>query len=536
VGISRLTVAALLAMLIVVQPAHSAILSANPPLSIGLGFSQATVEPVSSRMPVYTVGDQLWFRTYTAEPVNVTLTPAAAGTAESPLLFRDVPGNSSESLFTFSNADAEGSWTLTASTASQGIQVEFYFVNGGAPVTLSGYDLKQDGTLALNYTLDSSSAYDLSACTTGTQSVSTVYAPVPAALGGGTLLLALDGSSVSVIPEGTSSSFTLSLSLSQEYAYEVNSSIAVSSTNEEVVSTEPVPVAAGLSGSFSTALVDELPMRTGEFTLSASFESTQGTSVYDTPVLVTGTGSWVWLQDCSGAGNTLSDSVTVSSSLQEGPSFWPRDVYLLYQEYGVGLFSVAPVTAQPAVVDVLASQWGTSLTDSEIEVSGAPQYAVGNGTIYLAATQYPLQLTVTVPQSAPQQVSVTQAYSVSEVQIPANQVVVKTLSGGAPASGVVVVVQDANHTVAMESSVDGEAVFYIPPGDYTVVGTFGGTNVSSDLSMKTPTGGGQSVQVTLQFAEGDMTLSYLLLSALAAGIVLTGAVWVTVYRRLHQKN
>jgi hypothetical protein len=534
VDTSKPLAVALLVILALIQPMHGTIGQDGSQLPVGLGFNQSSVAPVGAGVPVYTVGDQLWFRSYTTGVVNVTVTPPESGSGQSFIVSSNIPGNTSEYLFAFSDTDTAGAWTLMASTSTQEVTIQFYLVSGGAPAVLSGYDVGAGGLLAMNYTLASTSAYDVSACTAGSQSTATVYVPVPTALGGGTLLLTLDGTSVSVIPQGSMSPFTFWLGLSQNYAYQLNDSLtAVVSKSTEVAQTEPVQVLGGVTGSFSTALHDDLPMRTGEFTLSANFEGSQGLSVHDTPVLVTGTGVWVWLQGCSEAANPLSTTVTVTASLQTGPSLWPRYVYMIYQQLGVELFSVAPVQVQPAAVEMVAPQWGDQpLTDSQIEVSGASQYAAGNGTVYLVGPQYPLQVSVATPQIAPQLVEVAQPYSETQVQVQADQIVVSTLSGGMALSGVEVTLEDSNGTVARETSAGGVAVFYVPPGNFTVLGTLEGVAESSGVTIHEATAAGQSLRVTLQFGGGSpSTLTYLLLVALGIGILINGIAWATVYRR-----
>jgi hypothetical protein len=515
-----------LGLVALTQPAHGQV-GGNASLPIGLGFSRGTVGPLDGGVPVYTAGDQLWFESYNAT-VNVTLTPP--GIAAAPLLsLVGVPGNASQSLITFSNTDPSGLWSLTAWDSEQTTHVQFYLVEGGAPVQLSGYAIGGDGELAMNYTLDSPSAYGVTACSAGNQSTATAYVPIPGSAGGGTLLLALNGSSVSAIPQGSTGQFTFSMGLSQDYAYEVNNQTVVQ-REMQAAQTEPVQVSGGLTGSFSTALLDSIPLRPGEFSLSAHFQSAQGVFTEETEVLVTGTGPWVWLQGCSTPQNPLSDSVVVSASLQNGPSVWPRYVYVMYEVLGVGLFSVAPVPLHPATIQVMASRWGHQLTDSQVEVAGASQYSVGNGTVYLVGEQFPLQVTVSTPQTSPQQVQVEKPYSVAQVQVPADQLVVATLSGTTQVSGVRVTLADAEGTVATENSSLGEAVFYVPPGAYTVTGVYAGGTQTSGVSAG-GSAAGQSEQVTLQFgAPVSDTLALVLLALLGLGIVLSGMVWAQVYR------
>ncbi len=528
----RLTALAVLVLVAFIQPAHGQA-GGSPPPAIGLGFSSGTVGPLASGVPVYTVGDQLWFESYDA-PVNVTLTPPSlGGGTPQPFLVLDIAANASQSLLTFSNTDPSGLWSLTASTPGEATSVQFYLLDGGAPVQLSGYGLSSDGELSMNYTLESPSAYGVSACSAGNQSTATAYVPIPGRAGGGNLLLTLNGTSVSVVPQGSSGQFTFWMGLSQDYAYELDNATVVQ-RNMQAAQTEPVQVSGGLTGAFSTALLDSIPLRAGEFSLASHFESAQGVLTEETDVLVTGTGSWVWLQGCSTPQNPLSESVVLSASLQNGPSVWPRYVYMMYQELGVGLFSAAPVPLQPATVQVMSAGWNRPLTDSQVEVMGASQYSVGNGTVYLVGETFPFQVAVSTPQTSPQQVRVERPYSVTQVQVQADQLVVTTLSGGTRVSGVPVTLADSQGTVATENSSSGEAVFYVPPGDYTVTGAYAGAAQSSGVSSGGQTAG-QSEQVTLQFAapaSGTVTLA--LLALLGLGVVLSGAVWGAVYRMRHR--
>lgn len=524
----KLTALAVLVLVAFIQPVHGQAGGSTPP-AIGLGFSSGTVGPLASGVPVYTVGDQLWFESYDA-PVNVTVTPPSlVGGTPQPFLVLDVAANASQSLLTFSNTDPPGLWSLAASTPSGATSVQFYLLDGGAPVQLSGYGLSSGGELSMNYTLESPSAYGVSACSAGNQSTATAYVPIPGRAGGGTLLLTLNGTSVSVIPQGSSGQFTFWMGLSQDYAYEINNA-AVVQRNMQAAQTEPVQVSGGLAGAFSTALLDSIPLRAGEFSLASHFESAQGVLTEETDVLVTGTGSWVWLQGCSAPQNPLSESVVLNASLQKGPSVWPRYVYMMYQELGVGLFSAAPVPLQPATVQVMSAGWNRPLTDSQLEVTGASQYSVGNGTVYLVGETFPFQVAVSTPQTSPQQVRVERPYSVTQVQVQADQLVVATLSDATRVSGVPVTLADSQGTVATENSSSGEAVFYVPPGDYTVTGVYAGVARSSEISSGGQTAG-QSEQVTLQFgAPASDTATLVLLALLGLGVVLSGAVWGAVYR------
>jgi hypothetical protein len=532
VDVRRLLLVALLAGLVSTLPVRA---QTNVPtasaLPIGLGFSQASVAPTTAGVPVYTAGDQLWFKSYAPGMVNVTVTPPGSGAA----VFRslaDIPSNTSELLLTFSSTDPAGTWSLNATSLTGTVAIHLLFVVGGASATLTGYGVGDDGDLVMNYTLDAPSAYGVSACAFGNQSTATAYVPVPSSVGGGTLLLNLTGSTVSVIPQETTSQFTFWLELSQDYAFQVNGSSAVVTREMEVAQTQPARISVGLSGSFSTALQDELPMRTGQFGLTAEFESAKGVSTYDTSILITGTGPWIWLESCPTSVDSVSTAVTVNASLRAGVSVWPRVVYMLYHEEGIELYSAIPATVRPAAVTMVASRWGEPLTESQIEVSGASEYAAGNGTVYLASANYPADISVATPQTNPQGVEVARPYSVLQVQVPADQIVVKVTSGGTAISGARVTLADSEGTVSTEESSAGQAVFYVPPGNYTVLATLDGNAENATITTYESEGAGRSLSVALQLGQNyDATLTYVIVITTIIGMIVSGILWTTIFRR-----
>jgi len=505
----------------------------TPSLPIGLGFSQDTVAPVSSSIPVYAAGDQLWFRTYTTGVVNVTVYQPlsrgiAAGTG-----FSDIQGNTSVLLFTLASTDPSGIWTLQASTSAAQASVQFSFVDDGSPASLSGSDLSAGGQLALTYAFTSGQVYDLAACAVGSQPPAAADFNVPPGAGGGRISVALDRDQLTVTPLGGGAGlFRFWMTLSQDYSYQSNVGLAVYTKEMQVAETSPVEYSPDVNGSYTTALQTELPVRPGEFTLGANFQGSGGLTTIDTTVLVTGTGPWIWMQGCSNAANPLSDSVSVTSSLQTPTSEWPLDVYLVYDELGATLFSVVPVTVQPAAVVLEAGGFGSPLTDDQVNVQGSQSYAVGNGTIYLVGENYPIQFTVSTPQTPPQLVEVSRPYSVTQVNVSAVSLVVQTSSGGAPVSGALVTLKDFNGTVSARSSVDGDAQFYVPPGEYSVLGTYDGRNATLQLAGSETSSAGQTVLVPMQFsAAGGTSSAYLLTVALLVAIAFNAIVWTAVYLR-----
>lgn len=546
----KVFVVAVLGILILVQPVHGQQgLKASPnsaSIPIGLGFSKGTITPVSEGVPVFVVGDQLWFEFYLPDHATVSLTEPCSSVAastdscpSSSLLGTDlnsltvgVTGNTSVQLMTFSNADLTGLWTLAVNSDGQNWTVDFMLVEGGAPVQLTGYSVDDGGEMSLSYAVASGSVYDLSACRVGNQSTSTAYVPIPETFGGGTLLLSLNGSSISAIPQQSLGNFSVWVGLSQSYGYQLNNQ-TVATRETQVAETEPVVVTKGITGSFSTALDDIVPMRTGEYTLSVNYETGQAASVQDTNVLVTGSGSWIWLENCYPSSGVLSNTVTVSGSLQEGPSVWPRYVYMVYEEYGVSLYSVASVSPQPSTVTLEASGWDHQLTDSQIDVYGVSDYSVGNGSVYILGTGYPLNVSVAASQVNVSQIEIEKPYTALQVSVPADRIVVDTLSGGTQLSGIDVSLTDTDGLVFAENSTAGAAVFYVPQGHYAVSATYDGVTQSQNVTAESAPAD-ETLGATLQFGTTGSLLVLALLALLGAGVVASGVVWAVLIRRRRQ--
>lgn len=508
---------------------------------LGLGFSPSSVSSVSEGVPVFTVGDEVWFEYYGSGKANVTiLSPATAagsvtklpfGNGSSftvsggPTLFplQDVPGDTPLMLYTFSPTDSAGTFTLVAESQNGYATQAFEMVKAGGQLQLEGYDVTRTGELVMNYTLGTSGVYGAAGCLVGSNPPSAVTVPVPASMGEGELLVTLNDSNVEVgTQELTSGNFSLSLTLSQSYGYTLNQSSAIVSRDAQVAQAPPATVSA-TGGSLVEALELERPLRTGEMALGFGFQSSHGSSFYDTDALVTGTGGWIWMQGCSPSTGGSSEELSLSSELTAPPSDWPRYAYVAYEEEGVPAYSVAPVTVEPSAIELLAPD-GALLTDSQVYGSSqAEVYSSGAGWLYIVSGQYPVDVALRISQSPTMSVTVSDPYSVLQAQVPAGQVTVDTFVNGGPAAGVDVELTDTNGTVASSTtSMVGSAVFQVPPGNYTVSAVIGGANESSHVYLA---GSGQSVQVNLGFSITSQLLPYLLLATAAGGAVASAFVW-----------
>lgn len=533
----------LMMSLVVVMFAQSVAgqVSSGSSIPVGLGFSQSTVAPVSSGIPVYSVGDQLWLESYGNGSVDALVTPPpSSGGSGTAVSITGVPGDTPTLVLTFSSQAVPGLWSLSVTNSSGSeTSLQFYLVEGYAPLTMTGYGLTPDGQLSLNYTLGDEAAYDISTCTAGNVSTSTASVPIPADDGGGTLLLTLNGSAVSARPEGNGQLFTFWLDLQQGYAFETANQTFATRT-ETVAETQPALVTEGSGGAFISALQYDLPLATGQFTLAANFRGASGVTTEDTTVLLPGGNAWLWLRGCSASSNVDSTSFTLTSSLQQNASGWPRYVVALYKEMGLGLFSVTPVDVAPASIHLVASPWGEPLTDTQVSVSGVSRYSVGNGTVYIVASQYPATVSLNESHTYTQEVTVEEPYSTATVQVPSARIVVDAYYGTDSVSDVPVTLNDSFGEVGVQTTGSGgEAVFFVPPGNFTVSGTYKGQVETSLLDVNNATqGSSQSYPVTLQFGGGVVSPSggggletLALVVVLVLGVILSGLVWTLAYRR-----
>lgn len=518
----------------------------SPP--IGLGFGPTSTSPLENGVPVYEPGDQLWVSStsQTAQQLNLT-DPSGELVAEAQL-----QPTASVLLYTFTSASTPGSWTLTSALiiSPQGIwTTPLTLVRPVlAPAVLSGYELTSDGVLSMNFTVRNPAAEEIGACVVGDSLPGTVSFPFPSDLGTGNLMVQRNGSFVLVSSEGrVNIPFTFWVELHQDYSYDLGiAGTTLVSRDVTAAESTALPVPAGLSASpnasstLTAQLQQQVRLRTGRYTLRAFFEGSAGISAYEAPVLLTNNSSWVSLQGCSTAsGGSLSHSVVVSASLENPTAQWPREVYAMYTDEGVETFSSAPIGVEPAAVTISAWPWGRSLTDARPTVlpnSDVQSYAVLNDTIYLTASSYPVQLAVSEAgpgSEVPNTVNVTRPFSSTVLNVSAMRVVVTTLQGGKAIAGAHVKLVYGNATVATgSSSISGETLFYVPPGNYSVMASLGSVTRNGSVSGRT----GDAAEISFDFASPPNLTYYYFLSITAVIAILAAiTVWSLVVRRRNWK-
>lgn len=509
--------------------------SATYPLSMGYGPSVMT--PLAHGSPIFTAGDQLWLTTQYQKQLSATLS-SPNGTAVSVVTLTPMDP---EFVYTFSGLDQPGQWTVTLSPTTQSVlgdvqEISFLVAqNDISPATLTSDSLSADGNLTTSFSMATTTQYDIQACAVGGEPQENASVAIPSNVGSGDLLLALSQSQLTIVPEGSViAPFNYWVELYQNYSYWVGTPSTVISDSIEVASTTATsvapPPAGGRLNSTESPLQLYAQMRTGRFTVRVFFDTPLGISVEQALVLVPGSGGWISLGGCSSLTTVASSAFTISTSLQDPPSTWPRVVYVMYQSEGVEMVSATDIGVKPAVVSVVATPWQTALTDSQLVFGTSPAaggFVIGGDTLYLTSSQYPIQVGVLIPGAGEENATIQQPFTATQIQVNSSKLSVIGYLNGNPAAGVSVDVLMGNQTVARAITGPGFTVFYLPPGNFTVVTSFRNTTRAYDVLSQA----GEPSVLSVDFTPpANHDLLYGLLASAVVGTVASVGVWVKVYR------
>ncbi len=535
---ARVAILVLLALsgLVHAAPTGAQVVFLSTPL-LGMGFSPGSVAPIADGVPIYAPGDQLWVESYYNTAVIIEITNTNGTIIADDILLP----NSSALIYTFSFSDKGGSWELLVSAiGSAGVTsvTNFSFVGSqSVQPSMTGYRLAGDADLEMNFSLTAPGAYDIGACLVGSAAPSTIAVPLPSTIGSGKIGLVREGDQVITDLNGkVSVPFTFWAELHYDYSYSSGANSTLITRDQVVATTSPLDIPTSFSGA-TTWLQDELGLRTGRFSMWAFFQSAQGLTVYQTPILIPDSNTWLSLGGCIAAASSLAPTFSLSAPLSQPTSAWPREIYTMYELDGVEMFSATTIPIAPAAIHVTASPWNETFTNPQLSVVGSVGEpvrgsSVVNSTIYLIIDQYPFEVLVGVSQSGIGTVDVSQPFSIYNLTVGSGKVVVGTEAGGKPLSNVDIILSEGGSAVASASSVDGEATFYVLPGNYTVAGYYGNSTSNGLVDARD----GVQSDITLSFAESgqqstSIIITYLLACTASVGAAISFIVWVRAYRK-----
>lgn len=502
----------------------------QPPFA--MGFGPGVLSPISLGVPIYTGGDQVWLMADSQNQFAATLkSPAGAelGSVQ-------VSSTGPTLLTTFSPLDPAGNWSISVVDESQPslslAPITIPLVQDDlSPPQLASYHLSTSGQLKMSFDLSASIQYDIAACAVGSAVPDIVSIPLPATVGTGEVLIGLNGTQASISAQGLLVyPFNFWMELHQNYSYYLGTPSTVVSRDVDVATSQAVSITPQAS-SVNAPFTPSAQVRTGVFTLRAYFDTPSGLSVSQTQILMPDRGgSWVWLPGCSATADATSSPFTLSSSLGANSSTWPTALFTTYESEGVGLVAETPLYLMPAVVSVVATPWSTPVTDSLLQFTAGPsvvQSAAGDGSLYLVASQYPVQVGVSLARGQTQEVVIQRPFSTVRVSVNSSKLAIETFLNGVPAPGGSISILSGNQTFASAVTGSTSSIFYLPQGNYTIVAALGnGTQTRSFFSDA-----GRSYVVSIDFVSPPTPGSIdALWAAAAVGAVASVLAWVKVYR------
>ena len=525
--VSRKSAALCLVLLLcAVLPQVKPTVAISPPF-IGLGYSPATVQPVASGVPVYTVGDQLWIQSFYTNTTALVQLQNPRGEVPNGLITLDP--NEVYDLYTFGAADIPGQWTLTITTSYANFNIPFTLVTTNASLIprYVGSSLS-DNFLDQAFELPQTSAYDIQACAAGQSLGSTVIYGLEGGRNG-SIDVSLGENSTRVSVSQTPYPLSVWLELYSSYSYEVgggglvSQNLLVSGTQEYTIS----PPSTGVVLQW----VNQMPLHYGRFDLRVYVRTTSGLSLYEAPFLRTTSGEWIALSDCTSLVNVSSEVFTLSTSLDASNSTWPRQLYTMYDQAGVESYSVTSVVANETAIHLTDYPFHKPLAGVVISAS-APGVAEGgweayNSTLYLLVPSFPSTVSIDVsfggvvteivkttipapywPETLSIKAGTLQASAVYQGKAVANA----TFSLSAPGAGAVEVKPNTLGTLAIQ----------LPPGNYTVSASYQGTSASETVDVAV----GQTSFATLELNPPPFpTVLYLLIGVAVATALANILIW-----------
>jgi len=506
-----------------------------------LGFGPSSLSPVSAGVPVYTVGETIWAESGNGS-IKLSLT--------SPNLPEGAPGVvvatkqliplAVTPLYTFTSADAEGVWNITLGGAQGASVVPVHFVNlvANRPVSLGPLQYSLDGgNLSISAQATLGNSYDQEVCASGSAPQSAVVLNLPSDMNeSGTISLAPGN------PFGVTVLGVLNEPLSFWFELYHPFALDATSTNNLVVdnlmAAESQPIDVVSDGPANTVLTWNAPLRAGRYELRAFFQNSTNLEVFQSRVLVLNDSSWVSLSTTCLPQAVQSSEISYPASLTGGQANWPKTLYVMYRTFGVEAVNTYAVKANVSSVNFVATPWGKPLQDAKVSVSpsaGVLQTSQGGGSLFILASQYPVQLQYSLDIGgevglAPGALTVEGVLSTQTIEVSLAELTVHVLSDqSSPITLEVTGSQGVNITRAGVGS-NQTVSFLLPTGSYTVTGSQTGNSQSARVGLTD----GFAAAATLNF-NATRSLEIILLVTAVIAAIANVLVWTLRFRGLSSR-
>ena len=499
--------------------------------SIGLGFGPTSIEPVSSGTPVYAPGDQLWAQSfYNDTAVGLTLTSPRGNLTPT---FSLQPGDLAK-VYTFSQTDPEGAWTLTVFTLTsptiETLIIDLGNATSAVRPTFTGASVAQND-LALSYALPATSAYDIQACTIGTSVGPTVSFVLPPAIGGSTAVTLIGGRAVLTAPSAKIP-FVAWLQLYAPRAFANGTSLVT----EQLLASQTATFNLGnSSGGVSVQLENDMVLRPGRYDLRVFVRGPAGLASYEAPYLMENAIQWVSLGGCTQLSDVTANPFVLTSSLDASNSTWPRQLFLMYSEGGVESFTLAQVPSAEGRIDVKDAAGGT-LQGVKLTLSGqgVQSWDAFGDSLYLVGTGFPIAGVVGVDfmgvATESFNLTLSSPFFTGSLRVDAGLLQVETTVQGKPLGNVSLSISAAgSNPVPFTSGANGTMPVVLPPGEYNATATFQGRSISKLVEVTS----GQTAVVNL---DSNPPQPPLLLYALAVLLLVGVAANVYAWRAYAERR
>jgi hypothetical protein len=495
--------------------------------AIGLGYSPATVQPVSEGVPIYSQGDNLWFESYYNTTVEVQLLrPSMVGAMPITPVF---PGQLFN-LYTFNGNDTSGLWHISLLTSTG---VETVPVTLSSPGSSLGPSFMKENLrgnrLNQTFSLPPTDAYDIQVCSTG-EMVETGFTFGLSNGVAGTVTVGMDGSSdlFEITVAGSDVPVSVWLELYSPYTYRTADGTV---SQNLLVATTPILSMAPPGNSTLVPLVQQSPLRQGRFDMRVFVRTPSGLQLRDVPLL-RAFGAWISLSGCTSMASVHSQEFSLTTNLDSANSSWPRHLITMYSMNGQESYNLTNVPGGEATIHLRGYPSGEPLSGVTITAS-APllqqsDWDVANSSIYILTGGIPSPSSVTVGLSfsgvvsETMNVSILGPYTSKSLSVNVGNLDVSTTLQGKPVTNSTISVTSSGMSSTTQKGFAGGVSMLLPPGNYTVSANYSGNSVTKVVRVTE----GHITTLSLELAQPTVPyLLYTLIGVGAGGLVLNILVW-----------
>ena len=538
-------------------PAVNAVASSSSQYGmIELGYSATTLVPANLSVPTFTLGDELWLQSEFNTSVNVLLVTPGGRIAAN----ETIRPSAATQVFSFTPAyDYDGIWSLNVSSSLFGIlYVPITFVEPLGHVmqtSLNSYGFQSD-QLALGFSLSSPGSYGVQGCLLPQSNYGLVNLSAPSSVGSNVQIENAGNGSVSFSTGRALSPFNLQEASTPSQAFEVWIELYYSysyqstglpasffSTYEEAALTNPV-VLSSSNERASPVLNTLVGMREGVFQLRVYFEVGGNLSVEQTNVLVQGSKlPWIWIGGCSMT-SLNGQTFVASSKLSNSSSARPNALFLSYFFEGVELYLLDPLNVQLGEFTLFDSALQEVPTNIgiEVNVSSGAYWVIGESVFIANAgssvqANYSLTFGGVVFQRSPLASYSLLGTQETDLNLGKMSVMVTFDGIGYPNATVSLLNNALGGRVTMSSGLQGNATFFAPAGNYTLLVSVNGSTITRSVSLVEGQSGTEQVSLNATGALSTSELEILLLgsAAIVAGVAANLWVWIFRNRRMMRK-